>query len=38
LQLYALAREPFLEAMTGHPQSLRAADDLADERMAIDSS
>jgi CRP-like cAMP-binding protein len=37
MRLYALARAPFLEAVTGHPQSLRAADDLAAERMAVDS-
>jgi len=34
LRLFALAREPFLEAVTGHPQSRRAADDLAEERLA----
>jgi MFS family permease len=34
LELFALAREPFLEAVTGHPQSRRAADDLADGRLA----
>jgi MFS family permease len=33
LRLYALAREPFLEAVTGHVPSLRAADLLVAERL-----
>ena len=33
LRLLALAREPFLEAVTGHPQSRRAADDVIAQRL-----
>lgn len=31
--LYALARGPFLEAVTGHPDAHRAAESLAEERL-----
>jgi hypothetical protein len=34
VRLFALEREAFLEAVTGHPQSLHAADRIAEERSA----
>ena len=33
LRLLALQREPFLLAVTGHPQSVRAANAIADARL-----
>ena len=34
LQLYALERDDFLEAVTGHPQSTKAADAVGRTRLA----
>jgi len=34
-QLYALQREPFLEAVTGHPPSARAADAVVGARLGF---
>jgi hypothetical protein len=34
MRLLALARRPFLAAVTGHPGSATAADRLASERLA----
>jgi hypothetical protein len=34
-RLYSLAREPFLEAVTGHPAARAEADRLVAERWAV---
>jgi len=34
-RLYSLAREPFLEALTGHPAARAEADRLVAERWAV---
>ena len=36
--LFALERDPFIEAVTGQPQSRRAAESLAERRMAPSGS